>query len=137
MLKIPGKAGAGGAAAAPAAPAAAPAAAGESVYTVQPGDTLGRIAQRFNTTAAELTRINGLANPDAIKVGQKLKVPGGAGATTGASPTTGGGRTHTVGQGETLGVIAKRYGVTVAQIQAANNLANPDRIYIGQKLIIP
>jgi LysM repeat protein len=137
VLKIPGTPPAGGAASTAAAPAGAAPAGGETTYTVQPGDTLGRIAQRFNTTAAELTRLNGLANPDAIKVGQKLRVPGTGGAGTSAGQTSTGGRTHIVAQGETLGTIAKRYGVTIGQIQSANNVTNPDRIYVGQKLVIP
>jgi LysM repeat protein len=44
---------------------------------------------------------------------------------------------HVVQPGEQLGRIAARYGVTVAAIQAANNLANPNLIHVGQKLIIP
>ena len=45
-------------------------------------------------------------------------------------------RIHIVQRGETLTRIAQNYGVTVAAIMAANNLAN-DRIYVGQRLIIP
>lgn len=44
---------------------------------------------------------------------------------------------HTVQPGESLTLIAQRYGVTVAAIVKANQLANPDAIYAGQKLIIP
>lgn len=143
VLKIPGTGAVSGASAPVPTAAGAPAAsAAPGSYTVQAGDTLGKIAQRFGTTSAELARLNNLTNPDQIKVGQKLQVPGaggaGAGTTTSApTTTTGQGRTHTVARGETLGTIAKRYGVTVKQIQAANNISNPDRIYVGQKLLIP
>jgi len=44
-------------------------------YTVQQGDTLSSIAQRFGTTADELARINGLTNPNTLDIGQKLKIP--------------------------------------------------------------
>lgn len=44
---------------------------------------------------------------------------------------------HVVKPGESLTYIAQQYGVTVADIVAANHLANPDSIYSGQKLIIP
>ncbi len=45
-------------------------------YQVQPGDTLARIAQRYSTTLAELARLNDISNPNLIRVGQKLLVPG-------------------------------------------------------------
>ena len=44
---------------------------------------------------------------------------------------------HTVARGETLRYIARLYGVTVDEIVAANELADPNRIYIGQQLVIP
>jgi len=63
---------------------AAPASAG-GTYTVQPGDTLSRIARLHGTTAAALASLNGLANPSAIYAGQVLRVSGTAagGAVTG------------------------------------------------------
>jgi lipoprotein-anchoring transpeptidase ErfK/SrfK len=85
-LAIPGQS--GGAAPATSRPAASPA---TGVYIVQPGDTLGRIAVRYRTTVAALMRLNGIANPDRIWVGQRLKVSGAAsgGGSTAPKPTTG------------------------------------------------
>ena len=48
----------------------------DTSYAVQPGDTLGGIAQRFNTTIDTLRRANGIAG-DVIRPAQKLKVPKG------------------------------------------------------------
>jgi LysM repeat protein len=45
--------------------------------------------------------------------------------------------THTIENGDNLIGIAEQYGVTAQAIVVANNLANPDLIYIGQTLIIP
>jgi LysM repeat protein len=45
-------------------------------YTVQPGDTLTRIARRFGTTALELARLNGITNPSTIYAGQVLNLTG-------------------------------------------------------------
>lgn len=45
--------------------------------------------------------------------------------------------TYTVKKGDTLSGIASRYGVPLADIIKANNIANPDKIYVGQKIIIP
>ncbi len=45
-------------------------------YTVQRGESLAIIAAKFNTTYIELARLNGIADPDVLKVGQVLQVPG-------------------------------------------------------------
>ncbi|MCX8045266.1 MAG: LysM peptidoglycan-binding domain-containing protein [Anoxybacillus gonensis] len=44
------------------------------VYVVQKGDTLSKIAQKYNTTIASLQKLNGISNPNLIRVGQKLRV---------------------------------------------------------------
>jgi LysM repeat protein len=111
-------------------------------YTVQAGDTLGKIAVRYGTTVAALLQLNGLSNPDVLAIGQKLKVPGAGGGAPAAvgtpKPATGGqGRTYVVQKGDTLLSIARRYGLTTKQLQAANNITNPDKIFPGQKLVIP
>jgi LysM repeat protein len=48
-----------------------------------------------------------------------------------------GGATHVVQAGETLSLIARAHGTSVAAIVQANGLRNPDVIYVGQRLIIP
>lgn len=52
---------------------------GDTVYTVQSGDTLGAIAQKYYGDAAQYKKIahyNNISNPDLIKVGQQIKIPG-------------------------------------------------------------
>lgn len=73
-LSVPHRDGSTQVAPAVASPAAAPAA---SVYVVGPGDTLGHIAQRLGVSSADLASANGLSNPNRIRVGQELSVPGG------------------------------------------------------------
>lgn len=46
-------------------------------------------------------------------------------------------RTHVVRRGETLSSIGRRYGVSVRDLAAYNNISNPDRIWVGQVLRIP
>lgn len=110
---------------------AGPAFAQEPIrYTVQPGDTLTRIAARFGTTVSAIAEANGLANPNLIYVGQVLLIPAGSSP----SPTS---PIHVVRPGETLYRIALRYGTTVERLMALNHLSNPHRIFAGQILRIP
>ncbi len=61
-----------------------------SIYIVQPGDTLTKIAARYHTTVAALLAANGLTNPDRIWIGQRLRI-GSASSGGSAPPATGGG----------------------------------------------
>ena len=99
----------------------------QRTYVVQPGDTLQIIAARFGTTWQAIANANNLANPNRIYVGQVLVVPI---ATTPA-------QYYTVQRGDTLRTIAARFGTTWQAIAAANNLANPNLIHVGNVLVIP
>lgn len=101
---------------------------GYSSYTVKSGDTLSGIAARFGTTVAELARINNIADPDIIYVGQVIKINGGAPTATS--------QYYTVQSGDTLGGIAAKFGTTVAALASLNNISNVNLIYAGQVLKI-
>lgn len=47
----------------------------DSIYVVQPDDTLGVLALRWGTTVDAIARLNGISNPDLIRVGQRLRKP--------------------------------------------------------------
>ena len=120
-------------AAASAAPAAAPTQqAGGFWYTVQRGDNLTRIANRYGTTVQAIKNANGLYG-SVIQPGQVLFIPGGGHHGGGGSCA----QVHTVQRGETLTGIARWYGVSVQQLAAQNNIWNPSHIYVGQRLCIP
>lgn len=95
-------------------------------YTVKSGDTLSSIANKYGTTYQELARINGISNPNKIYPGQVLKIGGGS-----SIPST---EYYIVKSGDTLSAIAKKYGTTVNQLASWNNIANVNKIYVGQKL---
>lgn len=107
---------------------------GAGGHVVQRGETLSQIARRYNTTVAELQRLNNLADPSLIVAGQVIQLPGG---TTAGGTTTSGQQTYTVKRGDTLSQIAQRYGVSTADLARANGITNPRLIYAGQQLVIP
>lgn len=95
-------------------------------YTVKSGDTLSSIASKYGTTYQELARINGISNPNKIYPGQVLKIGGGSSISSTEY--------YMVKSGDTLSAIAKKYGTTVNQLASWNNIANVNKIYVGQKL---
>lgn len=97
-------------------------------YVVQRGDTLSKIAQRYDTTVAALMQVNNLRT-ETIYVGQRLTI---SVASDPNQPLI----YHTVQRGDTLSAIARRYTVSVAAVKAANGLTN-ETIYVGQRLLIP
>jgi LysM repeat protein len=118
-------------------------------YTVQAGDTLGAIAQRFGVNTVKIIAANNLTNPDNLLAGSKLIIPDyqpseTAGSTSetdntsnATSSTSGGGVEHIVQPGEGLIQIAEKYGVDAGVLAEANGLTNRNLLRVGQKLIIP
>jgi LysM repeat protein len=106
---------------------------------VKPGDTLTSIADRHDVSVADLVAMNGIADPNRIYVGQRLQISTTASParTSPVSAAPAAAVIHTVRPGESLWVIARRYGSTVGAIAAANAIANPGRIFAGQRLTIP
>lgn len=129
----------------------------DCLYIVQPGDSLYVIARSNEITLQSLRDANPelTGNAPLLQIGQQIKLPCGTPApaeadtaipdasvplnTTPSAPdaTPVDGVEYTVRGGDTLYTIATRNGVTVQAIINANTLANPDRLTIGQVLIIP
>ena len=122
----------------PALPAAAaPETQGGTVHIVQRGETLSQIARVYGVTMTALAQANGIRNPNFIYVGQRLTIPGAAGGNTGSSGgAAASGGVHVVRPGENLSTIAASYGTSVAALAQANGIANPNHIYVGQRLTI-
>lgn len=112
-----------------------------STYTVRRGDTLGTIASRGGTTLATLVALNEIKNPNLIRVGQVLSLPGSATPGTPSSPgvpstpPAGGATHHVVRSGDTISGVAARYGISQAQLVGANGITG-GVIYIGQRLAL-
>lgn len=102
-------------------------------HTVQYGETLWRISRYYETTVARLQAINGLGSSTRIYVGQRLCVK--AETTDGGNQP--GGTVYIVKRGDTLTRIARQFGVDMWVLARVNGISNPNRIYVGQRLIIP
>jgi membrane-bound lytic murein transglycosylase D len=108
-------------------------------HVVQRGETVGGLAKRYGVSAADITASNPRFHGRALRAGQRLIIP-----TAGplpaemarqlAAPEPGDAKFHRVRRGETLGLIAGRYGVTQHQLQAWNRLGRSTLIRSGQRL---
>jgi LysM repeat protein len=134
-----------------------------ATYTVKSGDSLWSIAKKNHLTVAEIATANGLPVGAKLSPGQKLVLPGKS-VGPGTAPTVKSGTSvapktadlnaaaapkasdarastdavkHVVKSGESLNLIARKYGVKVGDIAEANNIRDPAKIALGTELIIP
>ncbi len=147
---------------APARPAAPRYQNSTLLVTVVPGDTLYSISKRYGTTVQELGRLNRIPPPYALRLGQRLTVPGratpaqvvqrrtaqpirtAAAPVQQARPVTGKSRNrdyiyyfHKVKPGETLQNIAQQYRIGVATLATFNQLQQSARLRTGQVIRVP
>jgi len=110
-----------------------------ATYTVQQGDTLFAIAERYDLKLAQMLALNGLSWRTALVPGQVLKLTA-AGPVTPPPPkaeVVPQEQRHTVAVGETLSAIATAYDVHLSWILSANGLSSSSIIYPGQVIVIP
>jgi len=132
-VKVPVKA-------APGAPAQAAAAPAAATYTVKAGDTLAKISRKVGGTPEGLARLNGIKDPSKLRIGQKLKLPGGnaagnravAAAPAAPAPAAQHGDTYVVRDGDTFYSIARKYKVSAESLIAANPDIKPSAMRTGQ-----
>lgn len=123
-------------------------------YEAKSGDSLWTIAHKNDITVAELAAANNVKVNATLHPGQKMIIPGkhvasAAAAASIATPATAATKTeaapkqatesipHTVKSGETLGGIARSYGVKLADLLVANNITDPKLVRAGTVLTIP
>jgi LysM repeat protein len=121
----------------------APSAASANTYVVKAGDSLSKIAARHGVNAKELAELNQIADPNKIRIGQKLLLPDHSKVSTSkpapkaASKAAAGEGTYVVKAGDALSKIASAHGVKTKDLMEANQIADANKIRIGQKLVIP
>ena len=105
-------------------------------YTVKQGETLSELAERYGTSVQRLMELNNLGSAQDLWAGSRIQVPV---TRTAAAPkpkpaVNKNATQHKVQSGETLSVIAQRYGVSMQNLIAINNISNPNQVEVGQTL---
>ncbi len=141
-----------------------PAATTPGTYVVKSGDTITRIASSTGVTILNLEKANGLTQTSVLQVGEKLTIPAkeetpatvdasigaapqapatapvsttNAPATTAADAVTANMTDYTVVKGDNPYKIARKFKISTVELMKANNITDPKKIQIGQKLKIP
>lgn len=106
-------------------------------YTVQAGDTIATIAERFGLRTVDVLTWNGLSWRSVIYPGQTIALQASAPTAAAApAPAAAAAQTHTVVAGDTVFAIAKKYGTTVDAVLNANGLTRASVIFPGQQLAV-
>lgn len=106
-------------------------------YVVERGDSLSVIARRFNTSVARLASLNQLQSRNRIQIGQRLLLPQDSSQPNQVAAVVPQDGSYTVRRGDTVSLIAARYGVTEQALLGVNGIQDPHRIYPGQQLALP
>ncbi|MGE4297444.1 MAG: LysM peptidoglycan-binding domain-containing protein [Desulfovibrionaceae bacterium] len=109
-------------------------------YTVHSGDTLSEIAQRYGVSTSTLMRANGLSSPRRLRSGQTLYIPGRDAPAADTKLTLAKAEkvkqaiTYKVRKGDSLWAIARRFGVSSADLMRWNKLSSRSVIQPGDTL---
>jgi membrane-bound lytic murein transglycosylase D len=119
------------------------------VHRVRSGESLWSISRRYGMTVASLARMNHISTKAVLQPGQRLQVAGSGGSSGAASASASASGSSTpqvaaadgkvnykVRRGDTLSGIARRFEVTVRELQAWNNMGRSTALRAGQLLTI-
>lgn len=99
-------------------------------YVIQPGDSLGYIADLFDTSVEEIVQLNNISDPDLISPGQMIKIPGFQGIQGTLSIIS-------TDLGENFTYLPVKFQTDQDILIRINRLLSPTQVYAGSELIIP
>ena len=102
-------------------------------YTIRAGDTIFSLAQRYNVTPQSILDLNPSVDPNSLRVGQIICIPGAAPPPTCPANSF----SYTIRAGDTLFSLAQRYNVTPQSILDLNPGVDPNSLRVGQIICIP
>lgn len=116
-----------------------------TVHVVRSQENMAPIARAYGVTEDAIARANPSAYANDLRPAERLVIPnprrlpspsssnsqGGAGTTVTSNSS------HVVKKGEMLGRIASSHGISLSNLMAANGIKNPNKLVIGQRLVIP
>lgn len=105
----------------------------ENYYRIQFGDSLYKIAQRFNISIDDLKEANPRLDPQNLQIGEIICIPVAVPPVECPEGST----AYIVQAGDTFYSIARKFGVTVNDLEAANPGVDPTGLLIGQRICVP
>ena len=109
---------------------------GPASVLVEVGDSLSKIAKRYDTTTEILAAINGICDVNQIYVGQKILLAAAESETDDGVDPEPISVTVLVEVGDSLSKIAKQYDTTVDDLMVANDITDPNLVFVGQELVV-
>ena len=109
---------------------------GPASVLVEVGDSLSKIAKRYDTTTEILAAINGICDVNQIYVGQKILLAGAGFETDDEVDPEPISVTVLVEVGDSLSKIAKQYDTTVDDLMVTNDITDPNLLLVGQELVV-
>ena len=109
---------------------------GPQSVIVEVGDSLSKIAKRHDITTEMLAAINGICDVNQIYVGQKILLVDGGSETDGEVNSEPVSVTVIVEVGDSLSKIATRYDTTVDDLMEANDITDPNLLFVGQEVVV-
>jgi len=109
---------------------------GPASVLVEVGDSLSKIAKRYDTTTEVLAAINGICDVNQIYVGQKILLAGAEFETDDEVDPEPISVTVLVEVGDSLSKIAKQYDTTVDDLMVTNDITDPNLLFVGQELVV-
>ena len=109
---------------------------GPASVLVEVGDSLSKIAKRYDTTTEILAAINGICDVNQIYVGQKILLADAESETDDGVDPEPISVTVLVEVGDSLSKIAKQYDTTVDDLMVTNDITDPNLLFVGQELVV-